>query len=93
MNETLVYVGTYTGAKSKGIYLFRLQTTGLEVSQNITLVPLGLAAESPNPVLPRARPETPAGLRGQRARQLPGQADRRGQRVLDRSGQRQAERC
>lgn len=49
LNETLVYVGTYTGAKSKGIYLFRLQTQGLEVPQNITLVPLGLAAESANP--------------------------------------------
>src|SRR5688572_20515614 len=47
--ETLVYVGTYTGAKSQGIYLFRLQTQNLEVSQNILLVPLGLAAESPNP--------------------------------------------
>jgi 6-phosphogluconolactonase len=46
---TLVYVGTYTGAKSKGIYLFRLQTDHLEVSQNITLVPLGLAAETLNP--------------------------------------------
>ena len=40
-NPTLVYVGTYTGPKSKGIYLFRLQTENLEVSQNITLVPLG----------------------------------------------------
>jgi 6-phosphogluconolactonase len=47
--ETLAYVGTYTGAKSKGIYAFRLQTSGMEVSQNITLVPLGLAAETPNP--------------------------------------------
>src|SRR2546426_1837427 len=46
---TFVYVGTYTGSKSKGIYLFRLQTENLEVSQNITLVPLGLAAETPNP--------------------------------------------
>jgi hypothetical protein len=45
LNATLVYVGTYTGAKSKGIYLFRLQTQNLEVSQNITLVPLGLAVE------------------------------------------------
>jgi 6-phosphogluconolactonase len=45
---TLVYVGTYTQAKGKGIYLFRLQTENLEVSQNITLVPLGLAAETPN---------------------------------------------
>src|SRR5438876_3564248 len=48
-NATLVYVGTYTGAKSKGIYLFRLQTENLEVSQNILLVPLGLAAATPNP--------------------------------------------
>jgi 6-phosphogluconolactonase len=47
-NATLVYVGT-TGTKSKGIYFFRLQTENLEVSQNITLVPLGLAAETPNP--------------------------------------------
>ena len=48
-NTTLVYVGTYTGAKAKGIYVFRLQTENLEVSQNITLVPLGIAAETPNP--------------------------------------------
>src|SRR6266545_8348217 len=46
---TLVYVGTYTGAKSKGIYLFRLQTENLDVSQNITLVPLGLAVETSSP--------------------------------------------
>jgi 6-phosphogluconolactonase len=46
---TLVFVGTYTGGKSKGIYVFRLQTSNLEVSQNITLAPLGLAAEAPNP--------------------------------------------
>jgi 6-phosphogluconolactonase len=48
-DDTLVYVGTYTGDSSRGIYLFRLQTKNLEVSQNITLVPLGLAAETPNP--------------------------------------------
>jgi 6-phosphogluconolactonase len=48
--DTLVYVGTYTaGTKSKGIYRFRLQTENNEVSQNITLVPLGLAVESANP--------------------------------------------
>src|SRR3989442_10785544 len=49
--DTLVYVGTYTGGKSasKGIYVFRLQTQNDEVSQNIMLVPLGLAAESPDP--------------------------------------------
>src|SRR5712692_8731575 len=51
LDATLVYVGTYTAAtnKGKGIYLFRLQTENLEVPQNITLVPLGLAAEAPNP--------------------------------------------
>jgi 6-phosphogluconolactonase len=52
-NATLVYVASgdnaASGAKSKGIYFFRLQTDNLEVSQNITLVPLGLAAETPNP--------------------------------------------
>ena len=46
--ETLVYAGT-TGDKAKGIHYYRLQTDNLEVSQNITLVPLGLAAETPNP--------------------------------------------
>src|SRR5215467_14082007 len=48
-SDTLVYVGTFTGPKSKGIYCYRLQTENLEVSQNITLAPLGLAAETPNP--------------------------------------------
>jgi len=49
VKDTLVYVGTYTGGKGRGIYLFRLQTENLEVPQNITLVPLGLAAEAVNP--------------------------------------------
>jgi 6-phosphogluconolactonase len=48
--DTVCYVGTYTApGKSKGIYAFRLQTQNDEVSQNILLVPLGLAAESNNP--------------------------------------------
>ncbi len=46
---TLAYVGTYTGGESKGIYLFRLRTENLEVSQNHFLEPLGLAAETPSP--------------------------------------------
>jgi len=46
---TFVYAGTYTRDKSKGIYAYWLQTENLEVSQNITLVPLGLAAETPDP--------------------------------------------
>jgi 6-phosphogluconolactonase len=50
-NATLVYVGTYTGTpeKSKGIYLFWLKTEGNGVSQNITLMPLGVAAETQSP--------------------------------------------
>ncbi len=47
--DSVVYVGTYTETKSKGIYYYRLKTEGNEVSQNITLVPLGLAAEAQNP--------------------------------------------
>jgi 6-phosphogluconolactonase len=43
-NVTLVYAATM----SKGIYFYRLQTDNLEVSQNITLVPLGLAGEAEN---------------------------------------------
>jgi len=40
---TLVYIGTYTGAKSKGIHAFRFnQATG-------ALTPIGLVAETPSP--------------------------------------------
>lgn len=50
-NATLAYVGTYTQGKSgsKGIYLYWLKTEHLEVPQNITMVPAGLAGESLNP--------------------------------------------
>jgi 6-phosphogluconolactonase len=48
-DDTLVYVGTLGTGSGKGIYVFRLQTRNLDVSQNITLVPLGMAAETPNP--------------------------------------------
>src|SRR3954471_17237413 len=42
-SQYLVYVGTYTGQKSKGIYAYRLEMkTG-------DLTPLGLAAETPSP--------------------------------------------
>jgi 6-phosphogluconolactonase len=47
--STLVYIGTHTGDNAKGIYLFRLQSAGTEVFQNVTLVPLGLAAETARP--------------------------------------------
>ncbi len=46
---TLVYIGTRTGGAAKGIYVFRLQSAGSEVFQNVTLVPLGLAAATDNP--------------------------------------------
>ncbi len=49
MKDTLVYIGAYAPEKSKGIHLFRLQPQGTEVFQNVTLVPLGLAAETANP--------------------------------------------
>jgi 6-phosphogluconolactonase len=43
MGDYLVYIGTYTGQKSKGIYAYRFQgATG-------QLVPLGLVAETKNP--------------------------------------------
>ncbi len=46
----LVYVGTYTGARSKGIYAFRMEaTTG-------ALSPLGLAAEAANPTFLAVHP-------------------------------------
>jgi 6-phosphogluconolactonase len=45
----LVYVGTYTGPKSEGIYLFRLEPDSAAGAQNARLVPLGLAAASSNP--------------------------------------------
>ncbi len=48
--ETLVYVGTKAGGEGRGVYAFWVQTKNLEVSQNITLVPIGLAAETPNAV-------------------------------------------
>jgi 6-phosphogluconolactonase len=46
--DTLVYVGT-RGSEGAGIHLFRLQSAGTEVFQNVTLVPLGLAATASNP--------------------------------------------
>lgn len=48
-NETLAYVGTYTQGSSQGIYLYRLEAHNPDVSQNVMLVPLGLAAKSTSP--------------------------------------------
>jgi len=48
--DPLVYVGTYTGSGSKGIYAFRLQT------KNGKLTALGLAGETSNPSFLLAHP-------------------------------------
>ncbi len=53
----LVYIGTHTSDKAKGIYLFRLQSAGTEVFQNVTLVPLGIAAETSNPTFLETDPK------------------------------------
>ena len=43
MSDSLVYIGTYTGPKSQGIYVYRLSAaTG-------KLTPLGLAAKTTSP--------------------------------------------
>jgi 6-phosphogluconolactonase len=57
--DTLVYVGTYTGGKSKseGIYLYKLIAKDAEGSPNQTLVPLGLAAEVASPSFLEIDPE------------------------------------
>jgi 6-phosphogluconolactonase len=47
-SDTLVYVGTYTGGKSKGIYLFRLTEDG-DTDGRASLESAGLAAEARNP--------------------------------------------
>ena len=45
-----IYVGTYTGQKSKGIYLFQMKTSDdPNIPQYVTVTPLGLVAETPNP--------------------------------------------
>ena len=64
-DSTVAYVGTYTGAQSKGIYLYRLLTQNLEVSQNVTLEPLGLAAETSNPSFLELDPNAPLVVRGE----------------------------
>lgn len=45
-----IYVGTYTGEKSKGIYLFRMKTSdNPDLPEYVTMAALGLVAEAPNP--------------------------------------------
>ena len=59
MSDYLVYIGTYTGPKSQGIYVYKLATaTG-------KLTPLGLAAAVKQPVLPRHSSQPPVPLRGE----------------------------
>ena len=44
--QTIAYVGTYTGAKSQGIYAFRVDEAAKD---GPTFTPLGLAAATPSP--------------------------------------------
>jgi 6-phosphogluconolactonase len=52
-----IYVGTYTGDKSKGIYLFRMKTSeNPDIPEFVTMTSLGLVAETPNPSFIRIDP-------------------------------------
>ena len=45
-----IYVGTYTGDSSKGIYLFQMKTSeNPDIPEYVTMTSLGLVAETPNP--------------------------------------------
>jgi 6-phosphogluconolactonase len=45
-----IYVGTYAGEGSKGIYLFQMKTSeNPDIPEFVTMTPLGLVAETPNP--------------------------------------------
>jgi 6-phosphogluconolactonase len=45
-----IFVGTYTGEKSKGIYLFHMKTSeDPNIPEFVTMKALGLVAETPNP--------------------------------------------
>jgi 6-phosphogluconolactonase len=50
--DQLVFIGTYTGAKSKGIYALRMSDEG-------KLTPLGLSAELSNPTFLALHPKEP----------------------------------
>ena len=59
MSDYLVYIGTYTGPKSQGIYVYKLAAaTG-------KLTPLGLAAKSTNPSFLAIASQPPLPLRGE----------------------------
>jgi 6-phosphogluconolactonase len=53
-----IYVGTYTGEKSKGIYLFHMKTSeDPNIPEFVTMTPLGLVAETPNPTFLEVDPK------------------------------------
>ncbi len=80
---TLVYIGTYTGAKSKGIYVSRLDLVAGTLSRRFWRRRAPTRASWP---CTRARPA----LRGERGRDVRGQAGRVGQRVRDQPRDRRA---
>jgi 6-phosphogluconolactonase len=47
--DLLAFVGTYTSAKSQGIYSFRLSGRVLDGALNLSIEPIGLAAATPSP--------------------------------------------
>lgn len=47
-SDTIVYVGTYTGRQSKGIYAYRLDAKAAAAGEAV-FQPLGLAVETPSP--------------------------------------------
>jgi len=82
--EQLVYVGTYTGKGSEGIYCFRFNPATGEIG------PLGLAARTDNPSFLVA--DHMGNLSMRSTRWIPSRDGRRGgQRLLDRTAKRWAE--
>ena len=82
--EYLVYVGTYTGVGSEGIYTFRFDPATGETSA------VSLAAATDNPSFLAVDPNGRFLYAVNELDDVPRRADRRGQRVRDRSGVRHA---
>ena len=84
--QRIVYIGTYTGETSKGIYAFRFDDGSGE------LTPIGLVAETPSPSFLIARRRWPLRLRGERAPDFWRRGERKRHRLCRRSNDRQADR-
>ena len=78
--QRVVYIGTYTGEMSKGIYAFRFDDSSGELTS------IGLVAETPSPSFLTASSERPLRVRGQRAADLRRRIERQRHVVRRRSG-------